>query len=90
MIKNLLIFLANLALPFVLFALRNWVWRLWLARKRHKDPEQVVIPRLDLSRALRFAFYGLLLFASIMVGLRITENNPSPRTPRASDKVVDF
>ncbi|MBI1364148.1 MAG: hypothetical protein GC134_09205 [Proteobacteria bacterium] len=90
MIKNLLIFLANLALPFILFAIRNWVWRLWLARQKHKRPEQVTPPTLDFSRALRLVFYGLLMFFLFMVALRMSDNTASPRTPRSSDTVIDY
>lgn len=90
MIKTVLIFLANLALPFVLFALRNWLLRLWLARQKHKQPETVTVPTLNLKRVLRFIFYGLLLFFTFMLGARMLDDNPSPRTPRGSDKVIDY
>jgi TRAP-type C4-dicarboxylate transport system permease large subunit len=90
MVRYLLIFLAHMALPFVLFALRNWLWRLWLARRKNKKPEEVTVPKLDVARVLRFLFYGLLLFMVTLMGVRMSQDTPSPRTPRASDAIIQY
>lgn len=69
MIRVLFLSLLNLALPFVLYYLRHWLWVWWLKRKGDKKASYHV-PPLNLDLAIRLLGIGVVLLAIMLLSLR--------------------
>lgn len=72
--RALLVIIANLCLPFVLWYLRNAIWRFLLTKKYGKDfNKDTRIPQMDIKKAIKLFSIGLLLLTLTLVSLRIFE-----------------
>lgn len=69
--------LLNLALPFILYALRYWIWRWWLKRQQ---PEAKVIddtpkvPPMNWDLFIKLLALGILLLAAVLFGMRLGDS----------------
>lgn len=74
MSRVLFLTLINLALPFLLYYLRHWVWRLLLARR---TPTAKVItntpkvPPMNWDLFIKLLALGVLLLAAVLFGIRL-------------------
>ena len=73
--RIVLLILANFALPFVLWGLRNWYYR-WQNQRRNMPDAPV--PTLDGPRILKLLLWGVLCLAITLFSTRVLLAPPAP------------
>lgn len=71
MMRVVFLSLLNLALPFVLYYLRHWLWIWWLKSQGDRQPERHV-PPINIPIAIRLLSIGVLLLAITLLVIRFT------------------
>lgn len=70
--RPLLVILANLALPFVLWYLRNAVWRFLLRKKYGKDfDHKTRIPEMHVKKIIKLLSLGVVCLALTLFAMRM-------------------
>ncbi|MCP4355686.1 MAG: hypothetical protein GY793_08690 [Proteobacteria bacterium] len=82
-----LIIIANLSIPFLIFYLRNFFYKLYYT-KVSKQPKKE-IPNLDLSMVVKLIVVGLILLTLVLGSLRL-KLDPEPRESRYKVKEYNF
>lgn len=66
--------LINLALPFVLYALRYWIYR-WLIKRRQPEAKVIndtpKVPPMNWDLFIKLLALGILLLAAVLFGMRL-------------------
>ena len=72
--RILFLTLINLALPFVLYALRYWVYR-WLIKRRQPEAKVIndtpKVPPMNWDLFIKLLALGVLLLAAVLFGMRL-------------------
>lgn len=72
--RALLVILANLALPFVLWYLRNAVWKFLLQKKYGKDfDHKTRVPEMNIKKVIKLLSIGVVFLALTLFAIRIFE-----------------
>ncbi len=76
MLRLFLLTAINLALPFLLYYLRHWVWR-WLINRRQPEAKVIddtpAVPPMNWSLFIKLLALGVLLLAAVLFGMRLGE-----------------
>lgn len=74
MLRVAVLMLLNLALPFLVYYLRHWVWR-WLLSRREPTAEVLSntpkVPPMNWVLFVKLLGLGVLLLAAILFGMRL-------------------
>ena len=64
----------NFALPFVLYALRYWIWR-WLLLRRQPEAKVIdntpKVPPMNWALFIKLLALGVVLLAAVLFGMRL-------------------
>lgn len=77
MLRIVFLTLINLALPFLLYYLRHWVWLWWLSRRQ--PTAQVIsdtpkVPPMNWNLFIKLLGLGVMLMAAVLFGIRLGQD----------------